>query len=762
MSRSNGQARAFEQLNEIIAASRGDISVVDIKEPSNEASSLIVRLSVSTDHLEQISDGFQFNAREPIILRIPNRFPIERPSVSFVHKRFKGFPHVQWGNQICLYVAPDVEWIPSDGMYGFIQRFNDWLKAAATNNLDPENAPLHPPVVYATSDIRIVASKDTPVILNNEVTWIGAAHLVLKNKYTYEIQGWTKLGEELPDNVKFGASLLLTQPMPMEYPDTVLKLLSEFEKNNVSFPLFYELLRYYSLLTEKDDDLYFVVGAPMRRKQAGGDIKQHLATWKVPASSLNNLRDTFDTLADPDNVETSKEEFIKWAVTAKIEWCDVYENRAEVTTRRDVDTEASWLSDKRVLLLGCGALGSFIAEFITKAGAKKITLVDNSLVNPGILVRQQYRDRSIGFTKTSALKVLLDELGSSTEIVAEYKNLKFGIFDKFDSKDYDVIFDATASKTVAIVLENELKKLSLPPPIASFAISAKASSGMVTVRMPKFTGGPLDIDRKAKIECLKRNKTRHFVKNFWPSSKELKLFQPEPGCSEPTFVASAADIAFHSSTLLLTAIRRIQTLKVGIASADLVSKPPFILDTNNDRYAAFEFNGGKKLQEVKFKYQTLTSSVAINNIESEVKRNNRIRGEYKETGGLLFGSIDDSLERIWIDTASGPPADSYHSPELFECGTEGTKVATNYQKKTTAGSSSFIGIWHTHPISPPKPSSVDIGAMLQMLLFQEEPPRHVVMLIIGYARTKPVWKFYLFRRNEFGTIIQKEIKKNGK
>jgi len=501
-----------------------------------------------------------------------------------------------------------------------------------------------------------------------------------------------------------------------------------------------------------DEDMYVVVGAPMRRKKAGADLRQHLAVWRVPAGSAGDLRNTFEALSNQEDAEKSKSKFFEWAATAKTEWCRVFEDRPETTIRRDIDTTTCLLHDKRVLLLGCGALGSSIAQFIVRSGAKKLTLVDNGLVTPGILVRQIYDDRSIGFTKVSALKIRLELIKTGTEIEGQEKNLRYGIFSEFSQTDYDLVIDTTASRTVSIVLEKELKKLAECPPIVSMSVSARAKFGMVTVRMPSCVSGPLDISRRTKIATLHEPASAHFGKAFWPTADEIELFQPEPGCSEPTFIGSAADMAFHSSNLLNLALERLRALGQTQSSADFTTLSSHDSAIDADRRASFMFDDIRTYQELCIDYEVIVSPEAKKLIDSEITRNRRTRSAMDETGGLLFGAIDDSLGRIYIDLASGPPPDSKMTPKLFECGVEGTAEAAEYHKTASRGSSIFTGIWHTHPISPPRPSDVDLEAMVNILHFQDRKPRHVVMLIIGYASTRPIWNFYLFRRRDFRII----------
>lgn len=118
----------------------------------------------------------------------------------------------------------------------------------------------------------------------------------------------------------------------------------------------------------------------------------------------------------------------------------------------------------------------------------------------------------------------------------------------------------------------------------------------------------------------------------------------------------------------------------------------------------------------------------------------------------MFGEIDDSHRTIWIDSVSGPPPDSEASPEKFLCGTSGTRDLADLKAKASGGSSRFIGIWHTHPISRGRPSEDDLDAMIQLLHLQAFPPRQVLMLIVGFAATRPVFNHFLFRRDEFHLV----------
>ena len=75
---------------------------------------------------------------------------------------------------------------------------------------------------------------------------------------------------------------------------------------------------------------------------------------------------------------------------------------AEVATWRDQQRPASAFNGRSIELWGCGGLGSWMAEFIVRAGAKQIVLRDTGGVSTGLLVRQNYVEHDVGLAKPTS------------------------------------------------------------------------------------------------------------------------------------------------------------------------------------------------------------------------------------------------------------------------------------------------------------------------------------------------------------------------
>ncbi len=113
--KSEGQAWALGQLADIARASGGALEIIDIVEAQKESESVSVSLSVDCSAYKRKPGGIPLRVRERLLLHIPPNFPFELPRLHFSHKRYGDFSHVQWGDYICLYQAPETEWQPEDG-----------------------------------------------------------------------------------------------------------------------------------------------------------------------------------------------------------------------------------------------------------------------------------------------------------------------------------------------------------------------------------------------------------------------------------------------------------------------------------------------------------------------------------------------------------------------------------------------------------------------------------------------------------------------
>jgi len=71
---------------------------------------------------------------------------------------------------------------------------------------------------------------------------------------------------------------------------------------------------------------------------------------------------------------------------------------------------------ERIHIIGCGSIGSTVAELLARLGLKKITLYDFDKVEPKNLANQLFRQEHIGMDKVSALAHMLCEINPEIKI----------------------------------------------------------------------------------------------------------------------------------------------------------------------------------------------------------------------------------------------------------------------------------------------------------------------------------------------------------
>jgi predicted acylesterase/phospholipase RssA/proteasome lid subunit RPN8/RPN11 len=622
-------------------------------------------------------------------------------------------------------------------MYGFITRLDSWVRDAALNNLDPGDAPLHPPVAYVSSNRLVVPIADAP--RPTEETWYGFASLRDRHNRT-ELVDW--IGFDGTPPALFAAAILLARPLPFEFPRTVLNLTNELEKHGIPFGFLARLLALLALRTPFGTPFLVVVGTPMRRVAPRGPLLQHLAAWEIDTHAADELRklNAF-FLNDPQLAEMGEEAknaVAKWAVEADVTWCELREMRPEVTRRRDAKSPMSWFRGKRVAIWGCGAIGTHVAESVVRAGASRVELVDNRSVEPGLLVRQGFEDADIGQWKAAALGEQLKRINPDLEVEPLIGNLIHRLAQAAPIPAVDLVIDCTASSAVRMKLEEALRGLRERPPIASMGVGHDASSAIATVAAPNHTGGPLDLIRRLKLEACRAPRLSRLLDDFWPAAPMHARFQPEPGCSEPTFVGSDADLAGLSARMLNAVARALSNPDEGWTAFGWLFE-------EHGPVHGFSWRPDYTLGERGRGYSVRVSPEAVREMRAWARRSARTSGTTVETGGLVFGELNEAAGVLWVTEVEGPPPDSEAAEEYFTCGIAGMRAVADEKKRRFRGSVDCVGSWHTHPTTRAHPSKVDIGAVEQLLAAPDSTRRTCVLLILSGSPDDPMLGAHAFR-----------------
>jgi hypothetical protein len=728
------------------AMSPDDFGLVSVE--SHTSGLLIAQVSIRLGPVRLAKDGLDLREREEFVVHIPPDFPFERPWITVQHRRFAGFPHVVWSRSICLYQS-DVEWNPSDGMYGLFDRLRNWLGKAAVNDMDPLEGPLEPPHhTYDPSEPPFIIRSNAPAVAGS--FWIGLAELE-RHPNRVDLVGWNDLSGAWPEGRIPALAICLAEGLPMEFPRLCTDFSTELSKQGVDKAEVLRYLAWAARLTPPGESIYLVLGLPMRRS-SDGSARVHVAVWKTSPELGESLRLILERVTDTDELRQMRSEFA--ASVGKVwdlgvmSWCRVFEDRDEIVVRRDRATPLAQVRGKRVLILGCGALGSWTAEMVARALPAHIHLLDleSAIVKPGILARQNYVLDDLGMGKGPALARRLASILSSERVAVSVEDAHRFLLSRPDlSGEYDLIIDCTASHIFQMKLERDWACLDGKTPVVlSMIISANSQHCLGVVLSTGSRGGIWDAYVRLKYHLCLGSAHPEIISSFYGEQATKGLFQPEPGCSDPTFAGSTADVAGIASQSLNLALE-------SLTESDVPQAFAFSTHTGERRRPVLE--GVSLPENAAVRLKTYTVRIAPNVLREAracVRQNQRRRSASHETGGLLWGHWDDAIRTIWVLDASGPPPDSLHDPGHFVCGTEGTREESRRRAARSFHVCEFIGFWHTHPNMSPDQSVIDMAGMADLVSTFGQNQKRALMMIFGRVAGTPRAGLYVYESQFLG------------
>lgn len=208
----------------------------------------------------------------------------------------------------------------------------------------------------------------------------------------------------------------------------------------------------------------------------------------------------------------------------------------------------SSLAEKKILIIGIGAIGSMVAKTLTRSGAKYLDLYDVDLKEPGNICRSEYDFLSGVSDKTYELSSILQSISPFVQCGIPPKTLDAGIkltMDNGEAKEtvqevldrYDIIFDCSTDDGMMYVLD----KLNIRAKLINISISNHAN----------------------ELVCAMGSNITEAVKFMFTqivSSDTSDMFYPT-GCWSPTFKASYNDIATKLQFALKHIIKMLSSLE---------------------------------------------------------------------------------------------------------------------------------------------------------------------------------------------------------
>jgi hypothetical protein len=499
----------------------------------------VLRITVCTADIPHHSGGLKLLDTEEFILRL-RPSPYSLPAIEVDHIRFLGYPHVLAGQRLCIYLDPSREWQPTLGVAGLLTRLWDWLVDAAAGNFNASTAMYHAVggVLHQADDTPTVVVREPGPAKRHQT-----ARLLARATHRYDLTysrgpiGYRTPVFTLATALPFGAAstfALLLALLDDPYMDHLEGRAPRIASQS---PAFLTALLASAIRNQDDTEQYFVLAVP---HPAAGP--PHLLAGRLPAPTANALRRIahqhgVGIVLDPARINTE----------IPIEWCRVSDERPQVTTRRDDGRPVNGFQRKSIHIWGCGGLGSWIAEFIARAGAAEITVCDPGVITGGLLVRQNYVEDDIGLSKAEALARRLRAIRDDLTVTVAEGNLPENPTAGLAA---DLIIDATVNNGITSyldVLATAPDRRALIAQVATDARSGTLGVACLCAADAGLTVSEIDQGAGRTVQCDGGLELYHAL---WQEPGDDDELIPTRGCSVPTFHGSAADLAAVAATLV--------------------------------------------------------------------------------------------------------------------------------------------------------------------------------------------------------------------
>ena len=348
-------------------------------------------------------------------------------------------------------------------------------------------------------------------------------------------------------------------------------------------------------------------------------------------------------------------------------------------------------------LLGAGALGSAFADYALRGGSDRLFIVDNDFFSTHNIARHRGDGRDVGNRKTDVIENLAATRVLGARAITCNKDIVLlddnGLTEIFG--DAEQVIDATADPLVRRRLSS-LKGIDLPVMRSEIFHRGRLGASFLTK-----IGSPQNLN--CLFHQLVALATRKESVREWLAYESGRTYKDEElllgfGCHTMTTKLPAYTVDAHASSAFAIANARLRSLDQPLIALHQVDADGMSLGTEvipAEPVSAFDdprTNGWRAI-------------VAVSVLE--MLHQLRRTAAPNETGGYLYGAIDESASEIYVLAASPEPPGTSGSPTGLQLGRWGLTGFERTFLRRTCRRLPPIGTWHSHPTGDARASTRD-------------------------------------------------------
>jgi hypothetical protein len=408
--------------------------------------------------------------------------------------------------------------------------------------------------------------------------------------------------------------------------------------------------------------------------------------------------------------------------------------RARELSSQSPDTDLG-----RLLVVGCGAVGSKFVLHLARAGQAEMTLVDHDSLAPHNLVRHGLGQESLAMNKAEALQAAIvgmykDDATVRVEVVKDSAlDILLGA-ERPLLEGHEWLIDATASAMV----RNLLSEVEIPDRLSCCRceIADGGRLGLMGIegaaRNPRIDDlqvmlFDMALERPEISAWLRRNAEER-QRGIGSRLEDINIGL---GCSSDTMRLADDVVSLHAATM--AASFRHEAAKGKSETGVLL-------------VSLYEPDASPMSSAERFVVPALTVLRARNAHEWQIRMRAGLATTMMdllachapdETGGLLIGLVNLKRRIIHVTRILPAPPDSQSSPYAFVRGVQDLPEDILDIHERSGGLLGWVGEWHTHPEGGPDLSQRDLETVDKIRSVLETIPLPTQVMVVTPAGVFP-------------------------